>query len=90
MLRTIETGWPLPRGRKRCLVFLSVRFVGYKVVPDCGWRDVELGRGLRCLGQAARALTLTLRFAGGITWEKTRLALFTFGGSGSAFVQWPR
>ena len=33
---------------------------------------VQLGRGLRRRGQAARALTLTLRFAGGTGWEKTR------------------
>ncbi|MEV5371795.1 hypothetical protein AB0N12_20885 [Streptomyces albogriseolus] len=33
---------------------------------------VHLGRRLCCRGQAARALTLTLRFAGGTTWEKTR------------------
>lgn len=33
---------------------------------------VHLGRRLRRRGQAARALTLTLRFAGGTTWEKTR------------------
>ncbi len=33
---------------------------------------VHLGRGLRRRGQAARALTLTLRFAGGTSWEKTR------------------
>ncbi|MFF5611207.1 hypothetical protein ACFY65_33250 [Streptomyces cellulosae] len=33
---------------------------------------VQLGRGLRRRGQAARALTLTLRFAGGTSWEKTR------------------
>ncbi|GAA3189424.1 hypothetical protein GCM10010451_43690 [Streptomyces virens] len=33
---------------------------------------VKLGRLLRRRGQAARALTLTLRFAGGTTWEKTR------------------
>ncbi|MFZ4145483.1 DNA polymerase Y family protein [Streptomyces griseoincarnatus] len=33
---------------------------------------VQLGRLLRRRGQAARALTLTLRFAGGTSWEKTR------------------
>lgn len=33
---------------------------------------VELGRLLRAREQAARGLTLTLRFAGGATWEKTR------------------
>ncbi|MEU9356244.1 hypothetical protein AB0D65_35900 [Streptomyces griseoloalbus] len=33
---------------------------------------VKLGRLLRRRGQAARALTLTLRFAGGTSWEKTR------------------
>jgi DNA polymerase IV len=33
---------------------------------------VQLGLMLRRRGQAARALTLTLRFAGGTTWEKTR------------------
>ncbi|MEV7130645.1 hypothetical protein [Streptomyces sp. NPDC093260] len=33
---------------------------------------VQLGRLLRRRGQAARSLTLTLRFAGGATWEKTR------------------
>ncbi|MGW2714807.1 DinB/UmuC family translesion DNA polymerase, partial [Streptomyces sp. NPDC001356] len=33
---------------------------------------VRLGLQLRHRGQAARALTLTLRFAGGATWEKTR------------------
>ncbi|MER6860563.1 DNA polymerase Y family protein [Streptomyces pilosus] len=33
---------------------------------------VQLGRLLRDRGQAARALTLTLRFAGGTGWEKTR------------------
>ncbi|GHE80464.1 hypothetical protein GCM10018771_72710 [Streptomyces cellulosae] len=33
---------------------------------------MQLGRGLRRRGQAARALTLTLRFAGGTSWEKTR------------------
>ncbi|MFJ9862369.1 hypothetical protein ACIRVN_33455 [Streptomyces albogriseolus] len=33
---------------------------------------VQLGRGLRRRGQAARALTLTLRFADGTSWEKTR------------------
>ncbi|CAM5272495.1 hypothetical protein GCM10010261_67270 [Streptomyces pilosus] len=33
---------------------------------------VQLGRLLRGRGQAARALTLTLRFAGGTGWEKTR------------------
>ncbi|CAM5696072.1 DinB/UmuC family translesion DNA polymerase [Streptomyces canarius] len=34
---------------------------------------VQLGLHLRRRGQAARAITLTLRFAGGTTWEKTRL-----------------
>ncbi|MED7828888.1 DNA polymerase Y family protein, partial [Streptomyces chiangmaiensis] len=33
---------------------------------------VQLGHLLRRRGQAARALTLTLRFAGGPLWEKTR------------------
>ncbi|KOV76611.1 hypothetical protein ADL02_30375 [Streptomyces sp. NRRL WC-3723] len=33
---------------------------------------VQLGVRLRHRGQAARALTLTLRFAGGTAWEKTR------------------
>ncbi|MEV7817754.1 hypothetical protein AB0P05_45215 [Streptomyces flaveolus] len=33
---------------------------------------VQLGLQLRHRGQAARALTLTLRFAGGTTWEKAR------------------
>ncbi|MFF1272493.1 hypothetical protein ACFVZC_03600 [Streptomyces marokkonensis] len=33
---------------------------------------VQLGRLLRRRGQTARALTLTLRFAGGAGWEKTR------------------
>ncbi|MFD8522239.1 hypothetical protein ACFV2D_19800 [Streptomyces capillispiralis] len=33
---------------------------------------VQLGRLLRRRGQAARALTLTLRFAGGTGWEKSR------------------
>ncbi|MEV8550737.1 hypothetical protein AB0L04_13030 [Streptomyces glaucescens] len=33
---------------------------------------VRLGVRLRRRGQAARALTLTLKFAGGTTWEKTR------------------
>ncbi|MGW2826408.1 DNA polymerase Y family protein [Streptomyces sp. NPDC001443] len=33
---------------------------------------VELGQLLRRRGQAARALTLTLKFAGGASWEKTR------------------
>lgn len=33
---------------------------------------VRLGVGLRRRGQAARALTLVLRFAGGSRWEKTR------------------
>ncbi|MEU5396073.1 DNA polymerase Y family protein [Streptomyces tibetensis] len=33
---------------------------------------VRLALLLRSRGQAARALTLTLRFAGGSTWEKTR------------------
>ncbi|WP_329353233.1 DNA polymerase Y family protein [Streptomyces sp. NBC_01261] len=33
---------------------------------------VQLGAELRCRGQAARALTLTLSFAGGPRWEKTR------------------
>jgi DNA polymerase-4 len=33
---------------------------------------VQLGTELRRRGQAARALTLTLSFAGGPTWEKTR------------------
>ncbi|MFF5538541.1 hypothetical protein ACFY71_39850 [Streptomyces cinerochromogenes] len=33
---------------------------------------VQLGLQLRHRAQAARALTLTLRFAGGTTWEKTR------------------
>ncbi|MEU2336537.1 hypothetical protein ABZ608_23565 [Streptomyces sp. NPDC013172] len=33
---------------------------------------VELGAELRRRGQAARALTLTLTFAGGPAWEKTR------------------
>ncbi|MFC7011707.1 hypothetical protein ACFQMH_08320 [Streptomyces viridiviolaceus] len=33
---------------------------------------VALGRLLRRRGQAARALTLTLKFAGGTSWEKTR------------------
>ncbi|MFI5683154.1 hypothetical protein [Streptomyces sp. NPDC051636] len=33
---------------------------------------VRLGRLLRMRGQAARALTLTLRFAGGARWETTR------------------
>ncbi|MEU9353575.1 hypothetical protein AB0D65_21945 [Streptomyces griseoloalbus] len=33
---------------------------------------VQLGRLLRRRGQAARALTLNLRFAGGTSWEKTR------------------
>ncbi|MFE5402774.1 hypothetical protein ACFQ9Z_15605 [Streptomyces sp. NPDC056580] len=33
---------------------------------------VRLGLLLRHRGQAARALTLTLRFAGGTTWDKTR------------------
>ncbi|MFI7020811.1 hypothetical protein [Streptomyces sp. NPDC050164] len=32
----------------------------------------RLGRVLRRRGQAARALTLGLRFAGGSQWEKTR------------------
>ncbi|MFF8882097.1 DinB/UmuC family translesion DNA polymerase [Streptomyces flaveolus] len=32
----------------------------------------QLGSLLRHRGQAARALTLTLRFAGGTAWEKTR------------------
>ncbi|MEU0413910.1 hypothetical protein ABZ307_39855 [Streptomyces griseorubiginosus] len=33
---------------------------------------VRLGTRLRGRGQAARALTLTLKFAGGSSWEKTR------------------
>lgn len=33
---------------------------------------VQLGHLLRQRGQAARALTLTLRFAGGTSWDKTR------------------
>ncbi|MFI1443218.1 DinB/UmuC family translesion DNA polymerase [Streptomyces fructofermentans] len=33
---------------------------------------VQLGRLLRGRGQVARGLTLTLRFAGGTSWEKTR------------------
>nr|BFD87138.1 hypothetical protein StreXyl84_65390 [Streptomyces sp. Xyl84] len=33
---------------------------------------VELGHLLRGRGQAARALTLPLWFAGGASWEKTR------------------
>ncbi|MFF4732903.1 hypothetical protein ACFY3M_48290 [Streptomyces mirabilis] len=33
---------------------------------------VTLAHQLRTRGQAARGLTLTLRFAGGTTWEKTR------------------
>jgi DNA polymerase-4 len=33
---------------------------------------VRPGRPLRRRGQAARALTLTLRFAGGTSWDKTR------------------
>ncbi|MGW3289436.1 DNA polymerase Y family protein [Streptomyces sp. NPDC001002] len=33
---------------------------------------VRLGAELRCREQAARALTLTLTFAGGTKWEKTR------------------
>ncbi|WP_309171891.1 MULTISPECIES: hypothetical protein [unclassified Streptomyces] len=33
---------------------------------------VPLALQLRGRGQAARGLTLTLRFAGGTTWEKTR------------------
>ncbi|MER7929644.1 hypothetical protein ABTY96_42000 [Streptomyces sp. NPDC096057] len=33
---------------------------------------VRLGAALRRRGQAARALTLALSFAGGPTWEKTR------------------
>ncbi|MFF8595194.1 hypothetical protein ACF061_27850 [Streptomyces sp. NPDC015220] len=33
---------------------------------------VQLGRLMRGRGQAARALTLTLRFASGAAWEKTR------------------
>ncbi|MEV5320310.1 hypothetical protein AB0K92_22090 [Streptomyces sp. NPDC052687] len=33
---------------------------------------VRLGARLRRRGQAARALTFTLRFAGGTSWEKTR------------------
>ncbi|MET7439166.1 DNA polymerase Y family protein [Streptomyces sp. NPDC004082] len=33
---------------------------------------VELGHRLRRRGQAARGLTLTLRFAGGTSWERTR------------------
>ncbi|MFF7764301.1 DNA polymerase Y family protein [Streptomyces griseorubiginosus] len=33
---------------------------------------VRLGTRLRGRGQAARALTLTLKFAGGASWEKTR------------------
>ncbi|WP_406126871.1 hypothetical protein [Streptomyces sp. NBC_00989] len=33
---------------------------------------VQLGVELRRRGQAARALTLTLTFAGGLAWEKTR------------------
>ncbi|MEU6594432.1 hypothetical protein ABZ923_35400 [Streptomyces sp. NPDC046881] len=33
---------------------------------------VQLGHQLRRRGQAAQALTLTLRFAGGTSWDKTR------------------
>ncbi|MGY1584632.1 DinB/UmuC family translesion DNA polymerase [Streptomyces sp. MN13] len=33
---------------------------------------VRLGVRLRRRGQATRALTLTLKFAGGTSWEKTR------------------
>ncbi|MGW2938326.1 DinB/UmuC family translesion DNA polymerase [Streptomyces sp. NPDC001156] len=43
------------------------------LVTAGGWPlVVELGHLLRRRGQAARALTLTLRFAGGPSWEESR------------------